>query len=205
MALSISPYITNQPQNTFLLNSQGFVQGVALDDTPSRMWLKGGTLLSTQTLPMWGGVPITELINQMGTNSEGTGPVVARSTTQANTTGWAVFNQAHSMVIGSGNTVPISSAREYVSFYSNGSNARIAVQCDTSITGLAGTTTVAVESLGGLLYWDTTNFLLTTTSSSNVQLPTTYKLLSINTNSKIVSWTSPNATWATGAVAILQI
>src|ERR1700734_1922222 len=104
--ISFNPYATQTPSNTFLNPTQGYIQGLALDDPSSRMWLEGGTLDTNETLTMWGGVPVSIEINQLGTGSEGLGPAVKRATTQGNTLGWSVFNQASSMVITAGNNVP---------------------------------------------------------------------------------------------------
>ena len=68
--ISFDPYATNQPQNTFLLQTQGYVQGTAYDDPSVRMEMAGGTLAATETLTMWGGVPLTELINVTGAGSD---------------------------------------------------------------------------------------------------------------------------------------
>jgi len=91
-----------------------------------------------------------------------------------------------------------------VGFFRNGTNQRLAVACDPAlITTITGTSdNIASQAL----YWDVTNYRITlTTTGGNWALPTSVRLLSVNTNSKIVSWTSPNATWAAGSAAIILI
>lgn len=203
--ITLAPFATNQPASSFLLQSQGYVQGTAYDDPSVRMELAGGTLATAETLVMWGGVPLTEQIDVNGSGSDGLGPVVARATSQANTTGWSVYNQAGAMVIGPGNSAPVSGTGGFVAFFRNGSNIRIAVQCDpaliTSITGAGD----AINSQA--LYWDTTNYRITLTTSSNWALPTSVKLLSTNSNSKIISYNSGTGvvSWTTGSAAIILI
>jgi hypothetical protein len=202
--ISFNPYATQTPSNTFLNPTQGYIQGLALDDPSSRMWLEGGQLASTETVTMWGGVPISIEINNLGTGSEGLGPVVKRSTTQGNTLGWSVFNQASSMVIAPGNNVPQAGTGNYVSYYRNATNARIPVYCDPAL--------IAALSAGefinaAALYWDVTNYRITlTTTGGNFALPTSTVLRSTNTNSKYVNYASSSSvTWSTGDVAIIQI
>lgn len=202
--ISFNPYTTTSPVNNFLLQTQGYVQGLALDDPSSRPWLEGGQLDAAETLTMWGGVPLSVEINQLGTGSEGLGAAVKRSTSQANTLGWAVFNQASSMVITPGNTVPQASVGNFVSFYRNGTNARIGVKCDPA---LVAALTAGELINGASLYWSVTLYWVTlVTSGSNFALPTTTVLRSVNTNSKVVNYASASSvTWTTGDVAILQI
>ena len=202
--ISFNPFGTQTPVGTFLNPTQGYVQGLALDDPSSRLWLEGGTLDTGETLTMWGGVPLSIEINQLTTGSEGLGPAVKRSTSQANTLGWSVFNQASSMVITPGNSVPQASVGNYISFYRNGTNARIAAKCDPA---LVAALTAGEFINAAALYWSVTLYWVTlVTTGSNFALPTTTVLRSVQTNSKTVTYTSASSvTWATGDVAILQI
>jgi len=202
--ISFNPYGTSTPQNSFLLQSQGYIQGAASDDPSSYQWLAGGTLKSSETLPMWGGVPIEELVNLPGTGSDGLGGNVLRATSQATITGWSVFNQAASMVITPGNSVPLAAVKNYVAFYRNGTNQRVAVQADPALAAAVSGNSIVASAL----YWDVTNYYVTlTTSGGNFALPTGVRLLSINTSSKIVSYNSGTGavTWTTGAAALLLI
>ena len=206
-SVSINPYSTNQPQNTFLAQTQGLVQGCAYDDPSARMELAGGVLASTETLVMWGGVPLTELVNVTGSGAEGIGPSLKRSTTQANTTGWSVYNQAGSMIITPGTTAPVSGTGSYVAFFRYGSNIRIAVQVDPALVAALVASNVAINAEA--LYWDVTNFRVTlTTTGGNFALPTTTRLLSVNTNSQVVSTGAAGVapyTWTAGDCGIILI
>lgn len=202
--ISFNPYATTTQNSGFLLQTQGLVQGVASDDPTSRMLLAGGTLNSGESIPMWGGVAVNEMINVANANADGLGPSLKRSTSQTTVTGFSVFNQASSMVIVPGNTVPLAGVGNYVSFYRLGSNARIAVQCDPAIVTALNSTDEPINYEA--LYWDVTNYRITlVTSGGNFALPTSIRLLSVNTNSKVVSWSSPNATWTAGDAAVILI
>jgi len=205
-AISFNPFLTTSPANSFLLETQGYVQGTAYDDPSVRMELMGGTLASTETLVMWGGVPIEEYINVTGAGSDGTGPSLKRATTATTTTGWSVSDQAGSMIIVPGPSVPVAAVGNYVSFYRSGSNIRIAVQADPALVAALVSADGSISSQS--LYWDVTNYRLTlTTSGGNWALPTTVRLLSVNTNSKIVSYNSGTGavTWTAGDAAIILI
>lgn len=203
--ISFNPYMTTVPQNAFLLETQGYVQGLASDDPSSRMWLMGGNLASSETVVMWGGVPVSEEINNLSTGSEGLGPVLKRATSQANTTGFSVFNQAGSMVITPGSTVPQAAVGNYVSFYRIGPKAvRIAVKCDPALISALS----AGEFINGAsLYWDVTYYWITLATSGNFALPTSVQLLSTQTNSKVVAYNSGTGavTWTTGDAALILI
>ena len=202
--ISFNPYGTSQPQNSFLSQTQGYVQGVAYDDPSVRMELERGILASTETVVMWGGIPVSELINTTGTGADGIGPVLKRSTSQATVTGISVFNQAHSMVIVPGASTPTAAINNFVAFYRFQSNARIAVACDPAL--ISAITGAGDGILSQALYWDVTNYRITlTTSGGNFALPTSVKLLSTNGNSKIVTYSNSAANWTTGSAAIIQI
>lgn len=197
-------YTTNQPQSSFLLETQGYVQGLCLDDTVARMWLMEGTLLSTASVPMWGGLPITEQINVTGAGADALGPVVAEATSQSNCTGFSTFQQMMHGVISPGSNAPTYGPTNGVGFFRLDTNARMAVACDPALVSAIAGEGDAINSQA--LYWDVTNYRITlTTSGGNWALPTSIRLLSVNTNSKIVTWSSPNASWALGAAAILLI
>lgn len=205
-AITFNPYATTTPQNTFLLETQGYIQGVSMDDPSAYQWLAGGVLASTETVVMWGGVPIEEIVNLPGTGSDGLGGNVKRATSQATVTGWSVFNQASSMVVTPGNTAPMAGTLNYVAFYRVGTNQRIAVQADPALSAAISGDSIAAA--GQALYWDVTNYRVTTTTTGgNWQLPSTTRLLSINSNSKIVSYNSSTqaVTWAAGSAALLLI
>ncbi len=205
--ISFNPFGTSQPQNTFLNPTQGYIQGTVFDDPTSRLELMGGVLASTETIPMWGGRPITEQINVTSAGaSDGLGPTVATAASQAGATGWSVFTQASSMVLVPGGVYPpLAAVGNYISFFRYGSLARIVVSCDpalvTAISG--GTNSITSQAL----YWDVTNYRITlVTTGGNWALPTTTKLISTNsTNSKIITYSASTALWATGTAAIIQI
>ncbi len=202
--VSFNPYATSSPQNSFLLESQGLVQGLTYSDTVSRLWLKSGVLASTETIVMWGGVPIEEPILSTGTGAEGIGPNIKRATSQATVTGFSTGDQMNSMVIVPGNSAPVSGIGGVVGFYRLGTNARLAVQADPALVSAVSSGNPAINSQA--LYWDVTNYRVTlTTTGGNFALPTSIRLLETNTNSKIINYASGVASWTQGDAVILLI
>ena len=203
-SLTFNPSLTTNVPNSFLLQTQGYIQGFAMDDPSARMELSGGVLASTETLVMWGGVPVTELINITGSGSDLLGPALKRATSQATVTAWSTFNQAHSMLITpGGSTAPVAATGHYVAFFRNGTNIRLAVACDPALISTIASAGDNVSSLA--LFWDVTNFRITlTTTGSNFALPASTRLLSVNTNSKIIT-AGPPPVWAAGDAALILI
>lgn len=137
---------TNFP-GTFNVSSVGGVQGMYIDSPNNRYQLAGGVLASTETLPMWGGVGITEFVlPNTGTNppSATLGGLISRATLISATgvagalTGFSVFNQAYGMVITTGSPVPMAASNMQVNFFRLGTNARIYVACAPALSALEG-------------------------------------------------------------------
>src|ERR1044072_5030556 len=95
---------TTTARNTFSVSSEGYVQGAAMDDPAKRYQLCQGIVASTETLPMWGGVALAELIPSdpttlpMTTPWSNLGSVMKRATASTEITAFSVFNQGHHMI-----------------------------------------------------------------------------------------------------------
>ena len=201
--------VTTVAGGLFNTNSNGFTQGDALDDPAVKFFLAGGVLSTSATTPLWGGVPITELIptlqngycSQPQPGTDSLGGTIIQATTASAPTGIAVYNQAFGGITTPQSTAPLFSPGMSVNFYRFGSGARIPLPCDSSIVALDGSSIIET------VYWDTTNFLLTTTSTSNFAVPC--KILRTSTaNNKLVSYSSGtgNANWtSTGYIAVVSI
>lgn len=132
------PYATTNAAGSFSAQSAGYIAGTAYNDPAVRFALAGGTLASTETLPMWGGVAISENV-PLSTVDGTTGGTIGRATASTNITGFSVFDQAYSWVSSPQSTVPTAGAAGMtVPFYRLGSGARIAVAMDPSLVSLGG-------------------------------------------------------------------
>jgi hypothetical protein len=129
--ISINPVLTTNAAGTFTVSLDGLMQGMAMDDPAVRYQLTGGQLAPTETLPMFGGVPIAEFIPPTGNlwdpslqNS------IMRATAAIPANGISVFNQNHAMINSPQSNVPQADIGMLVNFYRFGSRARIALAMD---------------------------------------------------------------------------
>jgi hypothetical protein len=165
------PFATSNAAGSFSVQSEGYVQGTMLDDPAIRNSLAGGTLASTETYPMWGGVAISEYIP--GSTTDGTtGGTIGRATSNANITGFSVFNQAYNWIITPQSPAPSAGLGMGIPFFRLGSGARIAVAMDNSLASLGGNIVTQPVS------WDINNQCLQPYDASTA----TYSLTSITSS-----------------------
>jgi hypothetical protein len=139
----------------FTVENNGVVQGTFYDDPATRWAMRSGILADAETIPMWGGVGIYELIpsGASGTPMEQLGSIIGRATTIDQTSatglvGFSVFNQAHHMVSTPQSPVPLAGSGMSVHYVRLGSGNRIALACDPSLASLE------LGSVGQLVSWD---------------------------------------------------
>ena len=198
-SIPFNPAQTTNFAGLFLVQAQGLVQGTFMDDPAKRYELAGGILKSSETLPMWGGVAIEEIINSTGFGVQGND--IARAADQAHWTGFSVFNQNGAAISSPQSPVPLTLLGGQVNFFRKGSGARIVVACDTSLIDLAGGIITPQVS------WDYTNQKLVAYDSV-AALPV--EVLSVQTSQAMtVSYNSGTgaATWVrtTNACAVIVI
>lgn len=145
--VSFNPLLTSNASGSFNTTSNGFIQGQAQDDPSARYRLAGGILATTETLPMWGGVLISETTSPISAlitaPNSALGGNITRATTQTQTatngaTGFSVFDQNYSSVTSPQSPVPLAASGMQVNFYRFGSNARIAVAIDPTLVNAEG-------------------------------------------------------------------
>lgn len=187
-----NPYVSGNFSGTFVADSRGFVQGGYAADSVAKTKLVAAKLASTETLPMWGGIPVTEKMSA-DPNSINT---VARATAYANVTGFAVNAQTYTALVTTDNTVPVSPVGTDVQIFRLGEKVRIYVPIDPALdlTTLAIGTAVSYDfTAGEIIAFDTT------------ALPV--KVINVHPDSMRVSYdtVTGNATWVTGAIAEVEI
>jgi hypothetical protein len=139
--LAFNPTITTNAPGTFNVKSDGYIQGLTMDQPAVRYALAGGILASTETLPMWGGIPIAENLQSHGVTipRKELGNTIVRATSLASTipvTGWSVYDQLYSTINFPQSPAPVVLSGGQVNFYRLGSGARIPVACDPSLVSL---------------------------------------------------------------------
>lgn len=160
--LSLNPMATTNAAGTFGVNSNGYIQGVAMDDPANRFNLVGGTVASTETTPLWGGVAIAEMIP--GTKSRPTGSNIRRATSVAELEGFTVFNQAHNGLTTPNSPVPLYASGMSCSYYRLGSNMRVPLKASAEVVALGASGTTSVKTP---LAWDFVNAQLTTLAGAS--------------------------------------
>jgi hypothetical protein len=173
--ISNNPYATTNGFGGFNIESTGFWQGMSVDEPDLRNRLAGGYLSNAETIPMWGGVMISEAIpGGSGTPNTALGGLITRATTLTATstngyTGFSVFDQNFAMVSSPSSRVPLIGSGGQVNFYRKGSGKRIIVAMDPSLVSIDGSIITSQVS------WDFNNSLLTAYDASTA----TYSLTSI--------------------------
>lgn len=197
MAITFNPALTTQPQNSFALQSTGYVQGAFMDDPSSSMWLQSGLLDSAISVPVWPGMAISEYVPTADQNALGSTIKIATAATDI--TGFNTGNQSYNAIITPGNNVPQLSPLQTVQYFRFGSNARLAVKCSSALVTAAEAGLVNQQ-----VQWDYTNQELIPYTTGTA-LPV--KILSLNSNSKVVDYNSGTGavTWSVGPAAIIQL
>src|SRR6516162_6896655 len=148
--IAFNPYLQTNAAGQFTIESDGLVVGTAYPDPSTRFALAGGWLATTETLPMYGGIAISELIPTERSTAPATptrpdialGGVIARATTLAagagTTTGFCVFDQNYAAYNSPQSPVPTIGNGGLVNFYRLGSGIRIALAIDPALVTLEG-------------------------------------------------------------------
>jgi len=197
--ISLNPMATTNGAGLFTTNTAGYTQGDAQDDPAVRFQLAGGVLSAAAPTPIWGGLPIEELVptaqaGALGQVQPGTdilGATILQSVSLATSTGICVFNQAFAGITTPQSTVPLYSPGMSVNFYRFGSSARVPLRLNPALVTLEG------EIINTPLTWDFTSNWLTTFDGTNA-FPV--KVLRVSTSgNKSVSYNSGtgNANWIT--------
>ena len=182
--IAFNPLLQTNAAGMFTIESDGFVVGTAMPDPAVRFQLAGGWLATTETLPMYGGLAISENIPQerppVSRTDIALGGIIGRGTVAPATggagviTGFSVFDQNYAAVNTPQSPVPVVGSGGLVNFYRLGSLARVALAADPALAAAfeTGTTPITVP-----LYWDATNLRVTATVGTNLLIPV--KLLAV--------------------------
>lgn len=199
--ISINPaQVTNAP-GLFSVTTDGYVQGTALSDPAIRNQLVQGLVAPGVTVPLYGGMGITEsIVNPLDGNSA-IGSELTLATAVANLTGFTVFDQSTAMYNSPQSPVPLAPsgggnhiAGGFINFYRLGSGARIAVACSQSVAAAFQSNPVNT-----LAYWDYTNQVLLSAPGGGA-IPVKVIAVDAAGHSKIVVYNTGTgfATWNDG-------
>jgi hypothetical protein len=144
--IAFNPYVQTNAAGMFTIESDGLIVGTAYPDPAARFALSGGWLAAAETLPMFGGIAITESIPQerppVTRVDVALGGIIARATTlvtgAGGCTGFSVFDQNYAAVNTPQSPVPTVGSGGLVNFYRLGSGARVALAIDPALVTLEG-------------------------------------------------------------------
>jgi hypothetical protein len=168
--MQLNPYVQTNAPGMFTIESDGLIVGTAYPDPAARFALAGGWLAQTETLPMFGGVAISENVPQerppVTRADVALGGIIARATAYTNLTGFSVFDQNYAAVNSPQSPVPSVDKGGLVNFYRLGSGARVALAIDPTLISLEGGLITAQVS------WDFTNqkIIAFATTALNVRI-----------------------------------
>lgn len=191
MAVS-NPYTSGNFAGTFVANAKGFVQGGYAADSIAKTKLVAVRGTTTETLPFWGGIAVTEKMAVVngGLNS------VARATAYTDLTGFTVNAANYTSLVTTDNTVPVSPVGTDLTILRLGSKVRIYLPIDSALdlTTLQIGTKVSFNFTTGKIV-----------AFSVTALPVT--VIAVDPAGLIASYSAGtgNVTWATGAVAEVEI
>jgi hypothetical protein len=169
-AVAFNPYIQTNAAGMFSIESDGLIVGTAYPDPAARFALSGGTLAAAETLPMFGGVAISENVPFEPSATPHPivplGGLIARATAAANHTGFSVFDQNYAAVNTPQSPVPTVGSGGLVNFYRLGSGIRVALAIDPTLITLEGGLITAQVS------WDYANqkIIAFATTALNVRI-----------------------------------
>jgi len=202
MTIAFNPALMTSPQNSFLLETQRFIQGMTQDDPISRMHLIAAQVSNAVTQPVWGGMGVTLSTGSLSANNPQL--MAAGLATPTSIQGFTVYDQGINFIQVPGSSAPIVSAGADVPVYAFGSKARVPLPLAAGVL----TSLEDVSIFKTPLYWDTVAFNVTLTSSANtVALPTDVAIFAINDNSRTISYNSTTqaVTWLEGQAAGLFV
>ncbi len=198
-SVAFNPNATTNAAGLFLIAATGLYGGTFIESPETWYKLDMGILAASETLPMYGGIAIEEVIS--APNMAPGGNQITRAADQAHLTGWAVFNQNGAAISSPQSPVPVTLSGGQVNFLRLGSGAKLALPCDPALVDLNGdiiTTQVSWDyTAQRLVAYDTVAAL--PIKVLNIQT-TGVKNPSYNSGTQVASWVT-----ASQAAAIVII
>lgn len=139
--ITFNPFVTSNAAGSFNFDTTGYIQGTILDNPVELFKIAGGIVGQTETIPMYGGICISESIPQPYSqatlpSAKALGGIITRTASVANYTGFTVYNMLQSAVNSPQSPVPLVGSGGEINFVRRGSNVRLAVACDPSLVSL---------------------------------------------------------------------
>ena len=170
-------YQTTVANNTFLLNTDGFIVGTLYGKFPDRYAIEGGVVASTQATPLYGGLPLTLAVTAPTIQgSSGLGEKATLATAQTNIDAWSVFDQASAGVISGFSNVPLYYANTSINFIRSGF---LVLPVNP-----AAVNTIAGGASNQAIFWNFTQNYVDITGTGALG----FQIIALSTNSKTVTY-----------------
>lgn len=191
-------YQTTVANNTFLLNTDGFIVGTLYGKFPDRYAIEGGVVASTQATPLYGGLPLTLAVTAPTIQgSSGLGERATLATAQTNIDGWSVFDQGAAGIISGFSNVPLYYANTSINFIRSGF---LVLPVNP-----AAVNTIAGGASNQNIFWNFTQNYVDITGTGALG----YQIIALSTNSKTVTYAAGppiTANWnGSGSVIVVKI
>jgi hypothetical protein len=191
-------YQTTVANNSFLLNTDGFIVGTLYGKFPDRYSIEGGVVASTQATPLYGGLPLTLAVTAPTIQgSSGLGERATLATAQTNIDGWSVFDQGAAGIISGFSNVPLYYANTSINFVRSGF---LVLPVNP-----AAVNTIAGGASNQAIFWNFTQNYVDITGTGALG----YQIIALSTNSKTVTYAAGppiTANWnGSGSVIVVKI
>ena len=191
-------YQTTVANNTFLLNTDGFIVGTLYGKFPDRYAIEGGVVASTQATPLYGGLPLTLAVTAPTIQgSSGLGERATLATAQTNIDGWSVFDQGAAGIISGFSNVPLYYANTSINFVRSGF---LVLPVNP-----AAVNTIAGGASNQNIFWNFTQNYVDITGTGALG----FQIIALSTNSKTVTYAAGppiTANWnGSGSVIVVKI
>lgn len=199
--VSLQPFVTTTSQNSFQVQTDGFIQGFFQDSPVTRYALEGGVVSASQATPIWGGLPLTLTVPAPGLlgSSSGIGPAATVATTAATIDAWCCLNQAAAGIITANSTSPLYTSGSSLNFGRVGCGMLLALPINPQAVN-----TLANAQTNIPIFWDFVNNRVDVVGATPLGL----QIYTLNTNSKTIAFnaTTGFATWVSGgSVVVVRI
>lgn len=212
-----NPYATTQASGLFNSDTTGAVQGLTMADPATRYRLSMGYVDQNETLPLWGGVAVSEHVGSIpgmsasvnagqSPNNGRMGNALKRATSASDLTGFALYDHSNHMVITPQSRAPQAFPGNSIGFARLGSNVRVPVPADPALRNQIG------QNTGASLGWDFQNQRLIAGSSGAtipVRLLEIYQtrglLVQYDEKTGALNWVRSEDPTATSVLALIQL
>lgn len=205
--IQFNPNLTTNAQNSFSLDTDGVMQGTMPNHpakTPAD--IRAGLVSSTNTAPLYGGLPVVADLPTGGASVTGHSPLVLTlATTTAGISGITIFDLAtNGLIVPGGDNAPLYGQGMTINWLALGSGAPVVLQASTALVDALGGTSATGSNLAS---WNFTTNVLDVYNSTTGAFPLKTIDRVYTTNSLVVTYSSTTGlyTFTRGPAVVITI